>query len=253
MRSFTAQGFVLSSRNHAEADRLLKLYTLEGGLLQALAKGARKPNSKLAPALELFTEASFSLHKKASGDLHLILQAKVLEGHPGLKKDLASITALQVMADILLQSLPGTEPHPEAYQLVRDCLEALERQPGEGEKLLTAFALRWLGLAGHPFELSECAECGTSLQRQKAFLIPHRGGALCTDCCPGGPSRSAVTPAGLEILKKLRSLPLDKVHILKMKPSLQRGLFLLVMDYLERTLERELKTVEYYLKVTPTA
>ncbi|HVZ81705.1 MAG TPA: DNA repair protein RecO [bacterium] len=251
MNGISARGFTLALRPFSESDKIVQLYTLQWGLLRALVKGARKPKSKLAPALELFSESDLMLTKKPSGDLYLLTQVKVARGHGDLRKDLGSITRLQVLADLLIQALPGTEPHPEVYHLLRGTLEALEAHPEAGETLLIAFALKFLECLGHPLELSACAHCGSELPKRPVFLVPHRGGALCADCGPAGTSRLSVSPAGLGILTKIRTLSMDKVDRVKVPPIQARALFLAVMDYAERTLERELKTIPYYLTLEP--
>ncbi len=251
MQPLAVRGFVLSAIPYAEADKIAQLYTVQLGRVRAIVKGVRKPKSKLASALELFTESVFSLHKRPSGDIYVLGQAKVLNGYAELKKDLPGITALQLLADILIQAIHDTEPHPEVYALLKGTLNALKEKSALPELYLTTFGIKFLGLSGYPMEFSSCAECGSSLQRKKVFLIPHRGGALCENCCPSGPLRSKVSPAGLETLKKMKSLSMEKVHVLSLRPFFLRELFLTVLDYLERTIERPLKTVEYYLKVVP--
>lgn len=251
MNQLTARGFVLAARPYGEADKIAQLYTYQWGLVRAIVKGVRKPKSKLASALELFTESSFSLHKKSSADLYILSQAKVMNSHGELKKDLATITALQVLADVLIQAIPDTEPHPEIYLLVEETLAALANLSEGPELYLTAFGVKFLGMSGYPMELSLCAECQSPLDKKKVYLIPHRGGALCESCCPSGPGRLLVPPSSLEILKKLKSLSMAKVHILKLRPAQVRELFLTLLEYLERTVEKKLKIVEYYLKIIP--
>ncbi len=251
MQSIPVRGFVLSAHPYAEADKIAQLYTLQLGRVRAIVKGVRKPKSKLTSALELFTESSFSLHKRASGDLYVLGQAKLLNGYAELKKDLAGITALQLLADILIQAIHDTEPNPEVYTLLKETLAAMREKSVSQELFLTAFCVKFLECSGYPLELSSCAECESSLERKKVYLIPHRGGALCESCCPSGPLSLKISPSGLEVLKKLKSLSLEKVHILKLKPVFLRELFLVVLQYLERTIERPFKTVEYYLKVIP--
>ena len=248
-----ARGFVLSSFPYGEADKIAQLYTLQLGRVRAIVKGARKPKSKLASALDLFNESSFSLNKGRSGDLYLLSQAKVLNTYSGLKKDLQGITALQVLADILIQTIHDAEPHLEVYELIKGILAALESHFGQSELFLAAFTIKLIDLSGYPLELDACTECGASLQRKRAHLVPHRGGALCEDCCPSAPARLKVSPAGLEVLKKMRELAMEKMHVLKLKPAFLRELFRTLLEYLERTIEKQLKTIEYYLKLVPVA
>jgi recombinational DNA repair protein (RecF pathway) len=112
----------------------------------------------------------------------------------------------------------------------------------------TLFLIRLLDLCGFPLELGVCAECGTSLEKKKAALIPHRGGALCGDCAPTAPTRLKVSPSGLAVLRQMKKLAVEKIHVLKLGASVSRQLFETILDYLENTIEKKLKTVDYYRK-----
>jgi len=243
------RAFVLGARSFRETDRIVQLYTLSLGRVKAVAKGVRSPKSRTASALDLFTEGDYSLHKSRTGDLYVLGQAKVLDAQGALKKDLPTITALQILADLLTQALQEAEPHPELYDLLRGMLAALKRGTTSQEILLAAFGAKFLALLGHPLGLEVCVSCGGSLKGRSSFLVPHKGGALCQDCCPSAPARLKVTPAGREVLLKLQALPMDRMHVLKMGPAPTRALFLTVMDYIERTIEKELKSLKVYLEM----
>ena len=59
-RVFRTEAIVLRRRDFGEADRLLTLYTPERGKISALAKGARKPTSRKAGHVELYTRTAKS-------------------------------------------------------------------------------------------------------------------------------------------------------------------------------------------------
>jgi DNA repair protein RecO (recombination protein O) len=245
---FPGRGFILQTRPYSEADKIAQLYTPQMGRIKAVVKGVRKPKSRMASSIEFFTESSFMLHKKAGGDLYLMSQAKVLDDYHDLKQDFANITILQILADVLIHTLPDHEPHSETYAFLKQFLEALRLHVELREQVLAAFLIRLLDLSGFPMELSVCAECGTSLEKKKAALIPHRGGALCGDCAPTAPARLKVSPSGLAVLRQMKKLPMEKIHVLKLGASVSRQLFQTILDYLEHTIEKRLKTVDYYRK-----
>jgi len=242
---------VLGATAYAEADKIVQLYTLQLGRVRAVVKGIRKPKSKLASSIDLFTESTFSLHKKASGSLYVLGQAKILNSHADLKKDFVAITTLQVLAEMVSQATPEGEPHSEIYALLKETLDALKKEPKSNESLLMAFGLKLMEFLGYPLELETCGECGETLEGKKVYLIPHRGGALCESCQGSGSARFQVSPMGLEVLKKLRRTAADRVHVLKLKPHFSRQLLFTVTGYLERTFEKSFKTPEYYSKVLP--
>jgi DNA repair protein RecO len=49
------KGIVLSRRDYQEADRILSVLTPDNGKVSLIAKGVRKPKSKLAGGIELFS------------------------------------------------------------------------------------------------------------------------------------------------------------------------------------------------------
>ncbi|MEK9166371.1 MAG: DNA repair protein RecO [Patescibacteria group bacterium] len=56
---YTTEGFVLSSRNAGEAEKIISVFTKEFGLLRLFARGARKPKSKLNSFLNVFSHGRF--------------------------------------------------------------------------------------------------------------------------------------------------------------------------------------------------
>ena len=242
---------VLGATAYAEADKIVQLYTHQLGRVRAIVKGIRKPKSKLASSIDLFTESTFSLYKKASGSLYVLGQAKILNGYADLKKEFLTITTLQVLAEMISQSTPEGEMHTEIYILLKETLHALEKEPKSNELILIAFALKLMEFLGYPLELEVCGECGETLEGKKVFLIPHRGGSLCEHCQGSGANRFQITPMGLEILKKLRRTSVDRVFVLKLKPDVSRQMLFTVMGYMERTFEKSFRTLEYYAKVLP--
>lgn len=244
------RGFALSARPLAESDRLITLFTLHAGLVRASVRGVRKAGSKLAPALELMTESDLVLNRRAGGDLFRLTQAKVISSRAALKEDLASISALQVLADVVGQAVPAGEAHPEVYALVLEVLAEFPKAKGSAERemLLAAFVLHLLEGLGYPLELSRCAECGHALTRSPAALVPHRGGALCAECAPGNhPLKLAAAPRA--VAEKLKQWPIERALVLKAGPSVSRTVFKAALEYLEQTLEHPLKSYPYYLQV----
>ncbi len=244
------RGFALSSRPQGEADRWVRFFTLHAGLIRSSVRGVRKQGGKLAASLELFTESDLVLNRKGSGDFNRLTQAKVLSSHADLKKTLPSISILQVFSEVLEQSLPDGEAHPEIYALVLESLDVLgeSKDGSDRERVLASLVLHLLDQLGYPLELARCVECGASLTRTSAVLVPHRGGAQCPDCSPGS-SGLRLSPSARAVVEKLREWPIRRALVLKTGPDVSRGVFKTVLGYLERTLENPMKAFPYYLQV----
>ncbi len=65
----------MRGRQLGEADRILTLFTLERGKLDAVAKGVRRPRSHLSGRVEFFNECDFLMHRGRS--LDVIVSAEI--------------------------------------------------------------------------------------------------------------------------------------------------------------------------------
>src|SRR6185312_9404470 len=89
-RVYSVQAVVLRRRNLAETDKIVTLFTRERGKLSAVAKGARRPQSRIAGATEppTFVRAFMAVGQ----NLDLVTQCEVKEAFPQLRSDLSKLT-----------------------------------------------------------------------------------------------------------------------------------------------------------------
>ena len=76
IRSYRTEAIVIRRRDFAESDRLLTLYSREYGKISAIAKGARKPQSRKTGHVELFMRTKFLIAK--AKDLDIATQAEMI-------------------------------------------------------------------------------------------------------------------------------------------------------------------------------
>src|ERR687893_358632 len=68
MAVYKSKGIVLRSIRYGEADRILDLYTREGGLISAIAKGIRRTKSRFGARLEPAAGMVGSVRALSGGD-----------------------------------------------------------------------------------------------------------------------------------------------------------------------------------------
>src|SRR6476619_6228525 len=85
-RSVTTEAVVLRSLRFAEADRILHLYTADGGRAGAIAKGARKTRSRFGGRLEPLSHVELVLHQ-GRGELATVTGASLVRAHDRARTD----------------------------------------------------------------------------------------------------------------------------------------------------------------------
>ena len=113
-RVYKTEAVVLKRTNLGEADNIVTLYTPNLGKIRAVAKGIRRPRSKLCGNLDLLTRSALLL---AQGqNLDIVTQCQSIEGFPLVKNDLNRIGCALYIAELLDQF---TVEHVENYPVYR--------------------------------------------------------------------------------------------------------------------------------------
>lgn len=178
------EGIILRRTNYAEADRILNIIT-PVGKVAAIAKGVRKPKSKLAGGVEMFCLSELVVHR-GKGELGIITSARMKKQNGEIVKDLERMEIAAEMLKKIDKAAEGVG-QGEFFEILRQSLEGLnngmdlklvvswfrlnfKRASGEemnlyrdntGEKLAEGQRYDWLG-AEEAFVVSENGEAGVN-------------------------------------------------------------------------------------------
>src|SRR5436190_708408 len=124
------EAIVLRSLRYGEADRILRLYTLDRGHVGAIAKGVRRASSRFGGRLEPFFRLRIELHE-GRGELATVTGAQTLAGHPHLRADARAIDAAARACDAVGRLFDTSEGHPAVYHLLSRALALLDERARE--------------------------------------------------------------------------------------------------------------------------
>lgn len=241
-RVYKTEAIVLKRTNLGEADSIITLYTPNLGKIRAVAKGVRRPKSKLGGHLELLTQSALLL---AQGqNLDIITQSQTIESFLPLRSDLWHTACAIYAAELVDQfTTEGVENYP-IYELLHTILLWL-CEARSSELVLRYFELHLLSHLGYQPELYQCLNCRSPLVPKRNLFSASGGGALCPGCAE---NESVVRPISVDALKVMRFL-LSSDHTsagrLRISPDLSWELEQLIREYIRYLLERELKSTEF--------
>lgn len=198
MGFYKAEGIVLRRRNLGEADRLVTVLMHDRGKVTVVARGARRPRSRLGGRLEPPTRFRALVGEGRS--LDVISQVEVIDSHSALRNDLERMGQTAVVLELADRALAEREPHPEAFRLLAWTLELLA---GEAASPTVAwFAARLLDLTGHRPSVDRCAACGHPLEGTLLWSR-YLGGCVDQACALKDPLSVPVSSATLAVLRFL--------------------------------------------------
>jgi len=233
---------VLKRVDLGEADKILTLYTPHFGKLRAVAKGVRRPSSRLGGHVDEFAYADMLLAR--GRDLDIVTQSQTLETFRRMREELWRGSCAYYIAELVDCF---TEDRIENGPLF-DLLVVTLRGLSESDDLWTTvrfFELHLLELVGYRPQLTHCVGCRTDIKPESNYFTPSLGGVLCPACGRNEVSGLPISLNGMKVLRYLQRLPAPPAGGLRLEPAVRREVESALRSYVEWLLERAVKSCAF--------
>ncbi|HWZ65709.1 MAG TPA: DNA repair protein RecO [Patescibacteria group bacterium] len=145
-QSLRTEAIVLRRTNYGEADRILNLITPNHGKLTAIAKGVRRPKSKLAGGLELFAACDLII-RQGRGDMWLVTSSRLIHFYGKILNDYDRLRfGYEVIK--MINRATETVTEPDFYHLLHASLAYLDDLDIDYLLVELWFRLRLLDMLG---------------------------------------------------------------------------------------------------------
>lgn len=199
-RLYRTEAIVLHRMDYGEADRIVTVYTPGRGKFRIIAKGARKPLSRLGPHLDYFMRCRLLLAK--GRELDVVSDAATIDAHEAIRTDLDAFGHASHLVEVLARLTEDRQENEAAFDLLASSLRLLA--DGVDPWLVTRhYEWGMLALLGHRPEVYRCVSCGSELQAVANAWSSRMGGTLCP-LCRGADAASR--PLSLNAQKVVRLL-----------------------------------------------
>ncbi|HEY4316203.1 MAG TPA: DNA repair protein RecO [Herbaspirillum sp.] len=175
-------GFVLHSYPYKETSLIIDLLSRDHGRVALVAKGAKRPHSKLRGVLQTFQPLSVNWTGKA--EVRTLVAAEWVGGLLPLEK--SALLCGFYLNELLVKLLARDDPHPELF----DHYVATLNQLAHGESppiVLRQFERALLKASGVAVDLSRCTATGGLVEPDRIYVVDPEHGtrpALAADMWP---------------------------------------------------------------------
>lgn len=239
VKLYQTEGIVLRTRDYGEADKLVTLLTSKAGKVPGIAKGVRRPRSRLRAGVELAHYGCYQLY--AGRTLDTVTQYETRNTFNYLRIDWQRYVQACYLLELLDAVLPDREGGPEFLSLVLATLHLLESV--EPAICLRMFESRLLVLMGFGPELESCIHCGTTGVDGVKFSVQH-GGILCVSCQGKDPAAVKIEQGLVATWQHLVRINPAHLPRLRINPGYLRQLEGLLSAQLQLRLEIHPKTCQ---------
>ena len=183
MNNFVTDAINLKSYNLSESDKIIVMYSKDKGLIKGVAKGVKKPKSKLGARMDLLVANKLMLFK--GKNLDRICQAEAINTFNKTRQNMDKIFYSMYISEVVNNF--GVEEDPcsnEVYDILYKALDKISNAQNNVEMLIAIikFQLKMMQISGFGIELDTCLCCGEHIEDTNMYFSSKMGGIICSDC-----------------------------------------------------------------------
>jgi DNA repair protein RecO (recombination protein O) len=232
-----SEAIVLRTYPLRESDLLVTLFTRLEGKVRGVARAAKKSRKRFGGSLEPLTYVKVAYDDRERNDLARLDSCEVLESPLASEVSYPRAVALGHVAELLDELLPDREPNDAVFRLA---LSVLAQLRGKDYWLpITYFDLWMARLMGYLPELSECLNCGRSLNGSRAYFYALADGLMCPE--HKRLASSEMSAESRKLAAQMLRAPLSTIDAVATQKS-GADLRKFLLQILERNIEKKLVT-----------
>lgn len=241
MALYKAEAVVLRSRSLGEADKIVTLFTYERGKVEAVARGVRRPRSRLLGVTQLFTHGRFLLYERKS--LDTISQGEIVRSFLPLREDLLRMAHAAYVAELLDRTTELNDGHPRLFALLLMVMEMLATGP---RLALTTryFEVQLMQELGFRPHLDDCVRCGA---QDASWFSVEAGGLVCGRC--RGADATKLDHESLEVMRYMARAEPARLSVLRPSRRALQTLEDVLPKYCAARIGRWLHSMDFLLSL----
>lgn len=222
------EGIVIRTTDYGETNKIVTLYTREWGKVGVMARGAKRPKSRLAAVTQHFSYGHFVVYR--STGLGTLQQADLISSYRRIREDIFLTAYASYIVELLDRSTQDTTPNPYLFQHLQQTLQYMA-EGYDPEIIMNIFEVKMLAVLGITPELTKCVSCSTN-EGIFAFSI-RKAGIICSNCFSKDDYHLKVSQATIKLLKVFYYFDLSRLGSISVKEHTKQQLRKVIDTYYE--------------------
>lgn len=232
---------VLGTIDYKEKDKLLKIFTLDEGLILAKLKGVKGITSKLKILSNPFCFAEIVVNQ--TGNNYTVVGSEIIDSFFDIAKDYDRYFIGSVIIKTLLHFLNlKAEDYKELFYLTVESFKLLAYSEINEAFVLCRFIFKLLKLNGVGFATNKCSICGNNILNE-VYIDYFSGGIKCENCIDD--NSKLMEKSVFEMLKKIEETNLEDTNTINLNRKDLFSTLRLLANYLYCTMQYILPIKEY--------
>ena len=188
-KSFMTEAINLKNYPLNDNDSIVVMFSKQKGLMRAVAKGSKRPKSKLGARVQMFIANQLMLFE--GKNLDTIAQAQSVNTFSKIRSDLDKMSYSMYVAELVNNFCSNDynkdENYGEIYDLIYATYDKIATSTAKEEVIFATlkFQIKLMNFLGWGLDFEYCSKCQKNIEdelNQSCFYSYSLGSFLCSEC-----------------------------------------------------------------------
>ncbi|WP_188453628.1 DNA repair protein RecO [Virgibacillus oceani] len=171
------EGIIIKTQDYGETHKLVTIFSGKIGKFTAIAKGAKKPKSRMAAVAQPFIHGEFLVY--VNSGLSTIQQGDVVNSFRAIREDIIKTAYAAYLAELTDKLLDSKDTEPYLYKQLYQTFQWIAENENTDIPVMI-YELKLFVKGGFAPVVNHCVNCGLN-EPPFSFSITE-GGLLCEKC-----------------------------------------------------------------------
>jgi DNA repair protein RecO (recombination protein O) len=223
------EGIVLRTKDYGETHKIVTILTRERGKIGAIARGAKKPKSRMAAITQPFIHGEFLI--QIGSGLGTIQQGDLINSFRSIREDIIKTAYASYISELTDKLTDANQPDPYHFQQLVYTYDwiAKEKDP---EILTIIYELKMFKKGGFAPTVHACINCGRS--EGAFFFSVFEGGILCSKCAYLDQNAVSLSENLVKLLRVFLQVDMARIGEISIKKENKQLLQQLIENYYDK-------------------
>jgi DNA repair protein RecO (recombination protein O) len=170
-------GIIIKTKDYGETHKIVTIFSKRIGKFSAIARGAKKPKSRMAAVTQPFIYGQFFVY--LSKGLSTIQQGEIIESFRAIREDIMKTAYAAYLVELTDKLMDERVLNPEIYEQLNQTLEYISEHDDVSIPLMM-FEMKLYRAGGFAPTVHQCTNCGEKNAPYSFSIV--EGGLLCSRC-----------------------------------------------------------------------
>lgn len=207
-------GIIIKTQDYGESHKLVTIISKKLGKFTALARGAKKPKSRMAAVTQPFIYARLFVY--VNSGLSTIQQGEIIYSFRSIREDIIKTAYVAYVTELTDKLMETQSPDVYLFDELYQTMSWIEEHE-DADIPIMMYELKLFRKGGFAPTVDKCSNCG-SKEAPFSFSIAE-GGLLCRRCMNRDERAIPLPNTAVKLLHVCSNVALEQVGSISVKPE----------------------------------